>query len=82
MPMTSIPYKTIDMVSNQKYITGNGDNFIVFNLPEQSKVGDTLEIYCTAPFKVQPKNKQQIIFFAVLTTLESLQGCIIAEGKG
>jgi hypothetical protein len=90
----TVPPLTIDMEPNETYILGNTDyeerlalynystpNYVVLNLPKESKKGDTLEIYATSIFKIQPQKGIQILFFATHTE-NSRQGCIISCSRG
>ena len=83
MPLMTHQPQIIDMVANEKYIIGCyiPSKKIIFNLPEVSNVGDTLEIYCTANFLIQPGCNQQILFFATMTE-SGETGCIESHGPG
>ncbi len=94
MPIMTVPPLTIDMEPNETYILGNTDyeerlalynystpNFVVLNLPKESKKGDTITIFGTTIFKIQPQKGTQILFFATHTD-NSKQGCIISCSPG
>jgi len=93
MPIMTVEPKTIDMEPNKTYILGSNcleepslynyviPDMVVLNLPKESKKGDTLEIYATSIFKIQPQKGIQILFFATHTE-NSKQGCIISCSRG
>ena len=81
MPLTTVRPGTIQMQPNETYIIG-GTEFTVFCLPERSRVGDTIEIYSAAEFKVQPaKPREQIVFFSDRTS-DGARGCITTHTRG